>query len=79
MALGLFDDLPDRRQERFAGEHHLFPALDEPPLPDDPLFIDQEEGPLGDLDLGQRGVEGQAPILPYCRVTRRSGKSLSSG
>jgi hypothetical protein len=62
--LGFSCDLLHRLQERFTGEHHLFPTLDEPPLPDNSLLIDQEEGPLGDRQLGQRGIEGQAAILP---------------
>ena len=63
-ALGFSCDLLHRLQERFTGEHHLFPTLDEPPLPDNSLLIDQKEGPLGDRKLGQRGIEGQAAILP---------------
>ena len=63
-ALGFSCDLLHRLQERFTGEPHLFPTLDEPPLPDHSLLIDQKEGPLGDRQLGQRGIEGQAAILP---------------
>ena len=62
--LGLSCYLLHRLQKRFTGENHLFPTLDKPPLPDDPLFIDQEEGPLRDRKLGKCGVEGQATILP---------------
>ena len=43
-------------------------------MPDDPLHIDQEKGPLGDPVLGQGGIAGDSP--PYCRVTCISGKSL---
>jgi hypothetical protein len=63
-ALGFSYHLLHRLQERFTGENNLFPTLDKPPLPDDPLLIDQEECPLGDRKLGKRGVEGQAAILP---------------
>src|SRR5215470_11308524 len=56
-------DLLRRLQERFAREHNIFPSLDEPLLPDDPLRINQEEGPLGDPVFGQRGIAGQAVVL----------------
>jgi hypothetical protein len=40
-------------------------------LPDDPLHIDQEKGPLGDAVLGQGGMAGQAAILPsYLQIRK---------
>jgi len=44
-------DCPRRLQEPFTGEHNIFPSCDEPPLLDNSLLIDQEEGPLGDPEL----------------------------
>ena len=65
-------NLPRCLQERFAGEHDIF-SLDQPLVPDDPLHIDQEKGPLGDPVLGQVGLPDSPP---YWRVTCISGKSL---
>ena len=58
LSLRLPRDFPRRLQELFTGEHNIFPSLDEPPLPDNSLLIDQEEGPLGDPELCQGGIVG---------------------
>ena len=58
-ARSLPSDLPCSLQERFAGKHNIFPPGDDPFLPDRPLRIDQEKGPLGDPVLDQCGIAGQ--------------------
>src|SRR5713101_6016016 len=63
-ALRFSCDLLQRLQKRFSGEHHVFPTLDEPPLPDNPLHINQEEGPLWDPELGQRLAGGSDAVMP---------------
>lgn len=42
----------------------LHPPLDNPALPDNPLHINEEKGPLGDAVLGQDGIAGQPTVLP---------------
>jgi hypothetical protein len=63
-SLRLPREFPGPFQELFTGEHNLFPARDEPPLVDDPLLIDPEEGPLGDPELRQGGIVGETAVLP---------------
>ncbi len=57
-ALGLPNNLSYGLQDRFTGEHNILPSLDEPPLPNNPLLIDQEECPLWDSELDKRGIAG---------------------
>ena len=61
--LGLLSNLSCGFQEWFTGEHDLLPSLDEPPLPNNPLLVDQKECPLGDSELDKRGIAGQPGIL----------------
>jgi hypothetical protein len=62
-SLGLPSEFPGRFQELFTSEHNVFPSRDKPPLSDDPLLIDQEEGPLGDPELCQGGIVREAAVL----------------
>ena len=67
-------DLPRSLQERFTGEHDIFPPGDDPFLADRPLRIDQEKGPLGDPFLDEYGITREAAIKPGHLEIRKVAK-----